>query len=83
MNLISCLGLLTWLDEAVLYNAVAAVEDLDIKTAFLNGIVEEEVYIEQPAGYEEDGTDIGCHVLPPQGTLRTKASPTGLAFLAE
>ncbi|KAK9822062.1 hypothetical protein WJX74_004518 [Apatococcus lobatus] len=47
--------------------AVAAVEDLevqqvDIKTAFLNGILEEEVYIEQPTGYQEGGPGIGCHL---------------------
>ena len=35
---------------------------LDIKTAFLNGILEEEVYIEQPAGYKEGGPDLGCHL---------------------
>ena len=47
--------------------AVAAVEDLevhqlDIKTAFINGLLQEEVYIEQPTGYHEGGPDIGCHL---------------------
>ena len=47
--------------------AVAAVEDmevhqLDIKTAFRNGILDEEVYVEQPAGYHEGAADIGCHL---------------------
>ncbi len=45
--------------------AVAAVEDLevhqlDIKTALLNGILEEEVFIEQPVGYHEGAPGIGC-----------------------
>ena len=47
--------------------AVAAVEDmkvhqLDIKTAFLNGILEEEVYVEPPAGCHEGAADSGCHL---------------------
>ena len=46
--------------------AMAATEDmeihqLDIKTAFLNGDLEEEVWCEQPAGYEE-GSGLACHL---------------------
>ena len=47
--------------------AVAAVEyidihHLDIKTAFLNGVLEEDAYVEQPAGYQACGPGIGCHL---------------------
>ena len=46
---------------------VVAVKDmenqqLDIKTAFLNGVLEVDVYIKRPAGYEESGRDFGCHL---------------------
>ena len=46
--------------------AVAAAEDLeihqlDIKTAFLNGDLEEDVWCEQPPGYE-NGEGLACHL---------------------
>jgi hypothetical protein len=44
---------------------VVATEDfhphqLDIKTAFLNGIVEQELYMHQPAGYARQGDQRVC-----------------------
>jgi transposase InsO family protein len=47
--------------------ALVAAEDLelhqlDIKTAFLNGDLEEEVYVEQPPGFEQGGPGIVCHL---------------------
>jgi hypothetical protein len=46
--------------------AVAAddleMHQLDIKTAFLNGEIEEEVYVKQPPGYEEGGPGMVCHL---------------------
>ena len=35
---------------------------LDIKTAFLQGELEEDVYIQQPPGYEEGGNGLACHL---------------------
>lgn len=47
--------------------ALAAAEDmeihqLDIKTAFLYGELEEDVWIEQPTGYESGDSSMACHL---------------------
>lgn len=47
--------------------SMAAAQDLemhqlDIKTAFLNGVLEEQVYIQQPPGYEEGEPGTVCHL---------------------
>ena len=47
--------------------ALVAAQDLelhqlDIKTAFLNGELEETIYMKQPEGYEEGGPDTVCHL---------------------
>ena len=47
--------------------ALAASQDLeihqlDIKTAFLNGELEEEVWIQQPPGYETSDSGMACHL---------------------
>jgi Reverse transcriptase (RNA-dependent DNA polymerase) len=47
--------------------AIAAIQDLhlhsiDISHAFLNGDLEEEIYMEQPAGFEVGGPDHVCRL---------------------
>lgn len=38
------------------------IHQLDIKTAFLYGELEENVWIQQPPGYESGGSNIACHL---------------------
>jgi hypothetical protein len=46
---------------------------MDVKTAFLNGVIEEEVYIEQPQGFEvEDRKSHVCHI--EESLIRIEAS---------
>jgi hypothetical protein len=55
-----------------------SIHQMDVKTTFLNGFIEEEVYIEQPQGFEV--SDRETHVSFEKGTLWTKASSPSLVF---
>ena len=39
------------------------VHQMDIKTAFLNGVIEEEVYIEQPKGFDVENMEMHVCIL--------------------
>jgi hypothetical protein len=47
--------------------AVVCTEDLelrqlDVKTAFLNGVLEEDIWMQQPPGFEQQGSHYACHL---------------------
>ena len=76
--------------------SLVAVEDLelrqlDVTTAFLNGELEEDIYIKQPPGYEEGGPGMVCHLrralyglrqAPRAWHIRLKQELEDIGFLA-
>lgn len=53
-----------WTTVRLFFSIVAAddleLEQLDVKTAFLHGELEEDIWIAQPPGFEEGGTGLAC-----------------------
>jgi hypothetical protein len=54
------------------------IHQMDVKTLFLNGLIEEEVYIEQPQEFEVFGRE--SHMSFEKSTVWSKASSTNLVF---
>ena len=68
--------------------AVVAADDLelhqlDVKTAFLNGELEEDIYMRQPQGYEEGGANVVCHLLKSLYGLKQASRAWHLYFKRE
>ncbi|GAQ92324.1 Reverse transcriptase [Klebsormidium nitens] len=47
---------------AVVAERYLELHELDVKTAILNGELEEKIYMQQPQGYEQGGPNVICHL---------------------
>ena len=54
------------------------IHQMDVKTAFLNGIIQEEVYVEHPQGFDIDWRE--SHVCKLKKDLCAEASSSSLVF---
>jgi hypothetical protein len=61
------------------------VEQLDVKTAFLNGNLEEEIWMKQPEGFEVGGKDLNqaCYLLKTLYGLKQAPRAWHLKLMAE